>query len=254
MADNLPAPTHAAAPGELMERVLIRGDLAALSNEQRAEYYLRVCESLGLNPMTQPFAYIVLNGRLTLYALRGATEQLRRLHHVSIEITSRERQDDLYIVTARASMPDGRKDESLAAVCLAGLKGDALSNALMRSETKAKRRVTLSICGLGMLDETEVPETAHQPPLATIEGALAVAPAASREQLERIDILLGSLRVTLEQARKRLQERYGVSEFQELSAVQASELEATLRASLEKRQYRPNHADQAASSSPATTN
>ena len=26
----------------------------------------------------------------------------------------------------------------------------------MKSETKAKRRVTLSLCGLGMLDETEI--------------------------------------------------------------------------------------------------
>jgi hypothetical protein len=37
-----------------------------------------------------------------------------------------------------------------------GLQGDALANALMKAETKSKRRVTLSICGLGMLDETEM--------------------------------------------------------------------------------------------------
>src|SRR5690606_24912460 len=30
-----------------------------------------------------------------------------------------------------------------------------LANAYMKAETKAKRRVTLSICGLGWLDETE---------------------------------------------------------------------------------------------------
>jgi len=30
------------------------------------------------------------------------------------------------------------------------------ANAIMKCETKAKRRVTLSICGLGFLDETEV--------------------------------------------------------------------------------------------------
>jgi hypothetical protein len=36
------------------------------------------------------------------------------------------------------------------------LKGDALANALMKPETKAKRRVTLSIAGLGWLDETEL--------------------------------------------------------------------------------------------------
>src|SRR6202008_2665643 len=35
-------------------------------------------------------------------------------------------------------------------------KGEALGNALMKASTKAKRRATLSICGLGMLDETEL--------------------------------------------------------------------------------------------------
>ena len=42
------------------------------------------------------------------------------------------------------------------AVCLGSLKGEALCNAYLKCETKAKRRLTLSICGLGMLDETEV--------------------------------------------------------------------------------------------------
>lgn len=53
-------------------------------------------------------------------------------------------------------MPHGRQDESIGAVPIAALKGEALANAMMKCETKAKRRVTLSICGLGMLDETEV--------------------------------------------------------------------------------------------------
>jgi len=42
------------------------------------------------------------------------------------------------------------------ATSLAGLRGDNLANAFMRAETKAKRRVTLSICGLGFTDESEV--------------------------------------------------------------------------------------------------
>jgi hypothetical protein len=41
-------------------------------------------------------------------------------------------------------------------VTVGGLKGESKANAMMKAETKAKRRVTLSICGLGMLDETEV--------------------------------------------------------------------------------------------------
>ena len=36
------------------------------------------------------------------------------------------------------------------------LQGDALGNAMLKAVTKAKRRATLSMCGLGMLDEDEV--------------------------------------------------------------------------------------------------
>ena len=36
---------------------------------------------------------------------------------------------------------------------------------MMKAETKAKRRVTLSICGLGMLDETEVETIPHAYPV-----------------------------------------------------------------------------------------
>jgi hypothetical protein len=75
---------------------------------------------------------------------------------MSIVITSRERLGELYLVTARATDRHGRTDESLGAVALGQLKGDALANALMKAETKAKRRVTLSLAGLGWLDETEI--------------------------------------------------------------------------------------------------
>lgn len=152
------APNKAQDGAAVIERVVIEGDLSKLSPAERVAYYRRVCESLGLNPYTKPFDYIVLNGKLTLYARKDATEQLRKLHGVSITIVAREWLQDLgvYAVTARATTPDGRTDEAIGAVHVAGLKGESLANALMKAETKAKRRVTLSICGLGWLDETEV--------------------------------------------------------------------------------------------------
>ncbi|EOV0478051.1 hypothetical protein ACOIM4_001927, partial [Campylobacter coli] len=42
------------------------------------------------------------------------------------------------------------------ALNIKNLGGDNLANAIMKAITKAKRRVTLSICGLGMLDESEL--------------------------------------------------------------------------------------------------
>jgi hypothetical protein len=143
-------------PPDVMEKVVIAGDLAELNAAQRAEYYTAVCRSLGLNPLTKPFEFLTLNGKLRLYALRDCTDQLRRLHGISIYIASRERMNDIYIVTARARTRDGREDESTGAVTIGNLKGDALCNAYMKAETKSKRRVTLSIAGLGWLDETEL--------------------------------------------------------------------------------------------------
>jgi hypothetical protein len=148
--------SHSPAQMEVLERVLVQGDLKELTPEERVFYYRSVCESVGLNPLTRPFEYIVLNGKLTLYAKRDCTDQLRNIHGVSISILARELVDDIYVVTARATKPDGRSDESLGAVPIAGVKGEAKANLIMKAETKSKRRVTLSICGLGMLDESEI--------------------------------------------------------------------------------------------------
>lgn len=141
-----------------LEKALVNGDLASLSSAERVSYYRQVCESLGLNPLTRPFQYLQLSGRLTLYATKDATEQLRRRDEISIRLVAREMHADVgaYVVTAQASTPSGRTDEATGAVSISGLRGESLANALMKAETKAKRRVTLSICGLGFLDESEV--------------------------------------------------------------------------------------------------
>jgi hypothetical protein len=141
--------------GQIVEQVVLHGDLAELSPKDRVAYYGRVCESLGLNPFTRPFEYIKLNNKLTLYARRDATDQLRSLKGVSVAITSRELVDGVYVVTAKAAMGE-RTDESIGAVDISSLRGDFRANAMMKAETKAKRRVTLSIVGLGWLEESEV--------------------------------------------------------------------------------------------------
>jgi hypothetical protein len=152
----MPAVQRPSIDAAITERVLLHGDLRQLTPAQKVSYYSAVCESLGLNPLTQPFAYLVLNGKEILYAKRDAAEQLRKIHSISIEIKAREMIGDVYVVTAGASMGDGRRDESTGAVAIGTLKGESLANAYLKAETKAKRRVTLSICGLGILDETEV--------------------------------------------------------------------------------------------------
>lgn len=151
-----PKPTVTMLDSSTVENVLLNGDLSRLPSAARVAYYNRVCESLGLNPLTKPFDYLKLNGREILYAKRDATEQLRKIHGVSITEVSSQFVGDVFVVTAKAQDARGRLDASTGAVPIHGLKGEGLANALMKAETKAKRRVTLSICGLGMLDESEL--------------------------------------------------------------------------------------------------
>lgn len=165
---------------EMMEKVLLGGDLSKLTPAERLNYVISVCNSVGLNPTTKPFDYLSLNGKLVLYANRGCAEQLRQIHQVSLQIKSREAVEGCYVVSASASLPNGRTDESVGAVSLEGLKGEHRSNAMMKAETKAKRRVTLSICGLNFLDESEVesipgaePAPAEKP-WTTFKGMLDV--------------------------------------------------------------------------------
>jgi hypothetical protein len=185
---------------EILEQVLIGGDLSGLTSQQRADYYGAVCRALGLNPLTKPFEYLTLNGKLRLYALRDCADQLRRLHGISISIVNRERLQDLYIVTARAKDKTGREDESTGAVALGTLKGDALANALMKAETKAKRRVTLSLAGLGWLDETEL-DTIPQVRVGEPNGDQAPLPETSVDA-PRISRPSEPTRLTPDQARE----------------------------------------------------
>lgn len=148
-----------------LQKVLLQGNIAGLNAQQKNAYYLQVCQMVGLNPLTKPFDYIAFQGKEVLYANKGAAEQLRMVHKIGLKIVAREKIEDVYVVTAEAVNSDGRTDSSTGAVSITNLRGEALANAMMKAETKAKRRVTLSICGLNMLDETEV---------ETIQGARPV--------------------------------------------------------------------------------
>lgn len=147
--------------GEVLEKVILGNDLAALSPIEKVQYVSWICKTLNLNPATQPIALIKFQGKEIPYMRKDGTEQLRKNHNVSIrKIETKLHEGGLYVVTAYASLPSGREDSSTGAVTVSTLKGDALANAMMKAETKAKRRVTLSICGLGFLDESEL-DTMH---------------------------------------------------------------------------------------------
>lgn len=142
----------------MLEQVIVHGDLAKLTPGERVMYYNKVCESLGLNPFTKPFDYITLNGRLTLYARRDATDQLRTIHGISVTKLEKERIDDLYVVTAYGQTRDGRIDSATGAVAIRGLTGENLANALMKSECVPLTSQILTRDGFKYYDELLIGE------------------------------------------------------------------------------------------------
>lgn len=154
----------------LIEKVAVNGNIKQLTGPERVSYYMELCKGIQLNAFTKPFDFLEMRNddgstRIVPYANKNATDQIRRMHKVQMQIISRELHDDVYIVTARATDAFGRSDESIGAVALSGttkdgktykLQGDRKANKIMHAETKAKRRATLSLIGLGMLDESEL--------------------------------------------------------------------------------------------------
>lgn len=143
--------------GALLEKVIIGNDLSGLNSMEKVQYVKSMCQTLGLNPVTKPIQLMKFQGKETPYFTKDATEQLRKINNVSIfKIDTKILEGGIYVVTAYASTPDGRQDSATGVLSISGLKGESLANAMMKAETKSKRRVTLSICGLGFIDESEV--------------------------------------------------------------------------------------------------
>jgi hypothetical protein len=154
-----------------LESLVLRGDISGLTAAQKVQHYLGMCRILGLDAATQPLAYLRLSGKEVLYVTRGATDRLAAMHSLNREIIDGPKVIDLagtklVIAVCRATLPGGRYETATATLPLSDP-----ATVLMKAETKAKRRATLAILGLGLLDETEVD---------SIPGAQTVEPAPAR--------------------------------------------------------------------------
>ncbi len=156
---------------EVMDMVLGHGDLSKLDARGRVELIVALSNGIGVNPLGSPFRYILMRGeggqkKLVLYFMATGAEQLRAVHGVLTHITSRVTENNMRIVTCEASLPGtDRMVESLGIVALEDYKGNKLqgqryADALMKADTKALRRATLSLLGMTWLTSVlSVPAT-----------------------------------------------------------------------------------------------
>ena len=90
-----------------------------------------------------------------------------------VDIIETEKQ---FIVKVKGHDQSGRADVEVGVVNKTDMRGDT-ANAQMKAVTKGKRRLTLSLCGLGWLDETEVQTIPDARPVAVAEtGEIIDAP------------------------------------------------------------------------------
>jgi hypothetical protein len=165
------------------------GDISGMSASQQVQYYCELAQSLGLNPLFKPFDALNLQGKKVLYANRGATDALARAQNVKRECVSEPRVVSLPSPTGtgevkivmcryRATLPNGRAEERTATVIYRDPAND-----FMKCETKAARRATLAVLGIGVLDESELDSIpgARVPTQAMSEAsALYLAAAVER--------------------------------------------------------------------------
>lgn len=166
---------------QIIRDIILTGNIGSLKPEHRADYVIALAKHVGVDPITRPFDLLTLQGKTVVYANKSCTDQLRVLHGVSIRIVSREQVGDIYVVTAEATDKHGRTDSDIGSLNVKGLAGEALSNAMMKAGTKAKRRVTLSLCGLGQVsDESEVDGI-------KAEAATSTMPEGSRKTVDDLN-------------------------------------------------------------------
>lgn len=136
--------------------LVLNGDISGLNPVQKAVYYVERCRQLGLDPRSKPFQVLKLNGKEILYADKGAADQLAKIHNVNRRITDGPKViklggRDVVFCQCEASLPNGRCEMDVAT-----LPAGDFDNVLMKVTTKVKRRATLALLGLGMLDESEL--------------------------------------------------------------------------------------------------
>ena len=158
---NLPRPVQTAMQDfAAIEAALIHHDLSKLSPPERLEYYRRVCESVGLNPLTRPFIYVQVQQRLVLYPTADAASQFSNIYGLTTEVLSRSMEDQLCVVEVRVTKPNGQSAMASGVVSLMTVEYEKTkvktrdmtpaekANAMMKAETKARRRAILSLVGL----------------------------------------------------------------------------------------------------------
>ncbi len=132
--------------------------LAGFTDHELNTLYVSECKRFGLDPVTRPFDVIEFQKKTTLYITSRGVDQLAFIHcvtRVTVKPPTVVTMAGIQFISCQvdAILPNGRRESSTATLPCVG-KLDV--NHLMKCETKAKRRATLSILSVGVFAEDEI--------------------------------------------------------------------------------------------------
>ena len=166
-------------------------NLDKLTEQEREQYYQDVCKAVGLPPELRLLEFILVDGgdgqrKLVLYALKGATEHLRKINGISITNLVKDVGDGYIAWIATGTDKTGRTEMSTGAASTRGVSGEGLAKAVALAQTRAVRRMTLQFIGAGILDESEINEkTTNISSVTTLPTPImpSVAPSSAPAQV-----------------------------------------------------------------------
>jgi hypothetical protein len=153
---------------KLISLICVGGDLTHLDGPSKRALLAKLTNYLHLNPYSHNFfIFKDSNGRHRIYATKECCSQLR--HNMGINTWL---SDPIYgpnntapvFVTVKANGTNrfGRSADEIGSVTLIGFDKSHWSDRIMFATTKAKRRLTLDLSGLGVLSDVEVDDIFHE--------------------------------------------------------------------------------------------
>jgi hypothetical protein len=163
-------PSKSAAMTVSMETAAVKeyfrsGNVAAMTDDERDYVRVKLCQKYDLDPILRPFDLISFNGGMKFYMTASATNQLANAKSLTREVLLLEVNAEQMLArcTVKVSDTNGRAETANAFIAVSKflaptkenpvprkvlMDGEDLANALLKLETKAKRRATMSFFGV----------------------------------------------------------------------------------------------------------
>jgi hypothetical protein len=166
-----------------MKKFIPMYDLSALTEQQKQDYVVALCEHLEIPPELNLVRLIwdddgSTSRKQVAYVLKGGTDIIRANRKITTKSLTNVVLGGAVVFTCTGEDGNGRQEIAVGSKSIDGLQGKALDDSIMTAQTRSTRRMTLQFVGGGALDESEVNQaTTNLNSQSTPLAELSLAPA-----------------------------------------------------------------------------